>query len=234
MAERILVVDDERSIVEFVEKNLKRAGFEVEKAYAGKEAIQKISESKLNLVILDIMLPDIDGFEVCKEIRKFSKVPILMLTARGEDTDKISGFEFGADDYLVKPFNPRELIVRIQAILRRFASTPSIDELNELTVGDLVVDLITRNVREGGKLIDLTPKEYDLLLFLVYHPGQIFSREEVKKRVWGHEFIEERSVDVHIRRLREKIGDSAVDPKYIMTIWGKGYRFNPDLVRGKS
>jgi DNA-binding response OmpR family regulator len=229
MAERILVVDDEDAIVEFVEINLMRAGYDVIKAYNGTDAVAKVKDESPNLVVLDIMLPDFDGFEVCRRIRSFSSVPVIMLTARSEDKDKISGLATGADAYLIKPFNPEELIAWIQAVLRRAATTRKEDSTT-ITFGDLVIDAITRKVTRNGKSIDLSPKEMDLIIFFASNPGRIFTRAEVRQGVWGDEFLEERSVDVHVRRLREKIGDDALEPRYIITVWGIGYKANPDIM----
>ena len=231
MPSKILVVDDEEAIVEFLSINLERAGFEVLKAYNGVDGVLTAESEKPNLVVLDLMLPDMDGFEVCQKIRILSSVPIIMLTARGDDYDKIAGLEAGADDYMVKPFNPWELIARIQAILRRTTKTELKPEDQKLTVGNMTIDSLGRKVWKGGKLIELTPREYDLLMLFSSNPGKSFSREEVRKSIWGHEFIEERSIDVHIRRLRDKIEDNPETPSFIMTIWGVGYKSNPDFLK---
>jgi DNA-binding response OmpR family regulator len=183
-------------------------------------------------MVLDIMLPDIDGFNVCREVRRFSSVPVIMLTARSEDKDKISGLEMGADAYLVKPFNPEELIAWIQAVMRRL-SPHRLDEANRIPFGDLSIDPIGRKVWRDGKQIELSPRETDLMIFFASNPGRIFTRAEVRRGVWGDEFLEERSVDVHVRRLREKIGDDALEPRYIMTVWGIGYKANPDIMAPK-
>jgi DNA-binding response OmpR family regulator len=230
MAETILVVDDEEAIVEFVEINLRRAGYEVVKAYNGTDAVQAVREHTPQLVVLDIMLPDIDGFQVCREIRRFSSVPVIMLTARSEDQDKISGLEMGADAYLVKPFNPDELIAWIQAVLRRFTPKRTADGGTPIQFGDLSIDPVARKVWRNNKQIDLSPRETDLIIFFASNPGRIFTRSDVRRGVWGDEFLEERSVDVHVRRLREKIGDDALEPRYIMTVWGIGYKSNPDIM----
>jgi len=224
----IMVVEDEVAIAEFIEINLKRAGFEVVKAGSTAQTLQLLAASIPDLIVLDIMLPDVDGFDLCREIRGRMRIPIIMLTARGEDIDKIRGLELGADDYMVKPFNPNELIARIHAVMRRYQHD-GVSEDGMYSRGALSIDPSTRRVWREGVLLDLTPREYNLLLFLARHSGRVFSRDEVRREVWGHEFIEERSVDVHIRRLREKIGDDASDPKYIITVWGEGYKFNPDL-----
>lgn len=230
MAETILVVDDEEAIVEFVEINLRRAGYEVLKAYNGTDAVQSVRDHNPQLVVLDIMLPDFDGFRVCKDIRRFSSVPVIMLTARSEDKDKISGLETGADAYLVKPFNPDELIAWIQAVLRRFTPKRPDEGGAPIQFGDLSIDPVARKVWRTGKQIELSPRETDLIIFFASNPGRIFTRSEVRRGVWGDEFLEERSVDVHVRRLREKIGDDALEPRYIMTVWGIGYKANPDIV----
>lgn len=230
MAETILVIDDEEAIVEFVEINLHRAGFEVVKAYNGLDGVQAVKDKKPSLVVLDIMLPDMDGFQVCKEIRRFSSVPVIMLTARTEDKDKITGLETGADAYLVKPFNPEELVAWIQAVLRRFTPERSSHSHAPIQFGDLSIDPGARKVWRKGKQIDLSPRETELLIFFAGNAGRIFTRSELRRGVWGDEFLEERSVDVHVRRLREKIGDDALEPRYIMTVWGVGYKANPDIV----
>lgn len=232
MSSQILVVDDEEAIVEFLSINLERAGFEVLKAYNGVDGVLTAESEKPDLVVLDLMLPDMDGFDVCKKIRLLSSVPIIMLTARGDDYDKIAGLEAGADDYMVKPFNPWELIARIQAILRRTSKTEHVkpDE-QKITVGNMTIDSLGRKAWKNGKLIELTPREYDLLMLFSGNPGKSFSREEVRKAIWGHEFIEERSIDVHIRRLRDKIEDNPESPSFIMTIWGVGYKSNPEFLK---
>lgn len=227
-AKKILVVDDEEAIVEFIDINLRRAGFEVIKAYAGVEGIRKVQEDSPDLLVLDVMLPDIDGFEVCRKIRSCSRIPIIMLTAKGEDTDKITGLEIGADDYVVKPFNPWELIARIQAIFRRILPAKT-EEVSKITFGDLAIDPLGRKIWKAARMIELTPREYDLILLFASHPGRIFTRDEVRKEIWGHEFIEERSIDVHVRRLRDKIEDNPLEPRYILTVWGVGYKSNPEL-----
>lgn len=228
VAKKILVVDDEEAIVEFVDINLHRAGYEVVKAYNGQEALDRLHSESPDLMVLDVMLPDMDGFEVCKRVRATHTLPIIMLTARAEDMDKIRGLEIGADDYMVKPFNPWELIARIQAILRRLTPARS-EEVSKINYGTMTIDPLGRKVWKKGNLIELTPREYDLLLLFSSHPGKIFTREQVRKEIWGHEFIEERSIDVHIRRLRDKIEDNPMDPQYILTIWGVGYKSNPKL-----
>ncbi|NLY50470.1 MAG: response regulator transcription factor, partial [Firmicutes bacterium] len=202
MAEKILVVDDEATIVEFVRINLEKAGFRVVSAGDGDEALALAASERPDLIVLDIMLPGRDGFEVCRELRRTTSVPIIMLTARDEDIDKILGLELGADDYLTKPFNPRELVARIKAILRR------VDRLGKmegqvLSRGRLQIDLERHQVTAGGRLVDLTPKEFELLELLMKNPGRVFSREMLLERLWGYDFFgDSKTVDVHIRRLR--------------------------------
>lgn len=232
---KILVVDDERSIVEFIEINLKRSNFDVLKAYTGTDGLLVLESEKPDLMVLDLMLPDMSGFDVCKKARLFSEVPIIILTAKGDDYDKIVGLESGADDYMVKPFNPWELIARIQAILRRVAKQQKNEgEKDNLVFGNMKIDSLGRKVWKDNKLIELTPREYDLLMLFSSNPGKSFSREEVRKVIWGHEFIEERSIDVHIRRLRDKIEDKPEAPSMILTIWGVGYKSNPEIFGKKE
>lgn len=228
MAKRIMIVDDEEAIAEFVEINLHRAGYDVVKAYNGEEALLKIKEKLPDLIVLDIMLPDMSGFDVCRRVRMKHDIPIIMLTAKGEDMDKITGLELGADDYMTKPFNPWELIARINAILRRL-NPAKVEDKSRINYGNLSIDPMGRKVMKKGELLELTPREYDILILFSNHPGKIYSRDEVRKEVWGHEYIEERSIDVHIRRLRDKIEDNPEDPSYILTIWGVGYKSNPKL-----
>ena len=233
--QKILVVDDETSIVEFIEINLKRSNFDVLKAYTGTDGLLLLESEKPDLMVLDLMLPDMTGFDVCKKARLFSDVPIIILTAKGDDYDKIVGLESGADDYMVKPFNPWELIARIQAILRRVTKhQKNEEEKDNLVFGNMRIDSLGRKVWKDNKLIELTPREYDLLMLFSSNPGKSFSREEVRKSIWGHEFIEERSIDVHIRRLRDKIEDKPETPSMILTIWGVGYKSNPEIFGKKE
>ncbi len=233
--QKILVVDDETSIVEFIEINLKRSNFDVLKAYTGTDGLLLLESEKPDLMVLDLMLPDMTGFDVCKKARLFSDVPIIILTAKGDDYDKIVGLESGADDYMVKPFNPWELIARIQAILRRVTKQQkNEEEKDNLVFGNMRIDSLGRKVWKDNKLIELTPREYDLLMLFSSNPGKSFSREEVRKVIWGHEFIEERSIDVHIRRLRDKIEDKPEAPSMILTIWGVGYKSNPEIFGKKE
>jgi len=226
MPERILVVDDEPSIVELVSYNLRRAGFEVVTAGEGEEALRLAKGGGFDLLILDVMLPGIDGFEVLKELRKTSSVPVLMLTARGEEIDRVVGFEIGADDYVTKPFSPRELIGRVKAILRRAQNTPEPEPEQELHFGGLSINLVTYEVARDGRLIDLTPTEFQLLKVLCQNPGRVFSRNELVDRVMGADFFGDvRTIDVHIRHLRTKIEETPSEPKLIETVRGVGYRF---------
>jgi len=230
MADRILVVDDERPIAEILKFSFEREGFEVEMAFDGEEAVAKARAAQFDLVILDIMLPKLDGFSVCREIRRFSTVPILMLTAKEDEVDKVLGLELGADDYVTKPFSPRELIARVRAILRRTRVAESTrtravaDEI--LREGDITINLTSYEVRKGDRPLELTPREFELLRFLVAHAGQVFSREALLEEVWGYDYYGDvRTVDVTVRRLREKLEDNAARPEYIKTRRGVGYYF---------
>lgn len=225
MAETILVVDDEPTIVEFVRINLEKAGFEVLVAGDGETALQCAASKEPDLVVLDIMLPGKDGFEVCRELRRTTSVPIIMLTARDDDIDKILGLELGADDYLTKPFNPRELVARIKAILRRVDRTNKIDT-QVISRGRIQLDLDRHQVMAGGQKVDLTPKEFELLELLIKNPGRVFSREMLLERLWGYDFFgDSKTIDVHIRRLREKVEEDPSSPTHILTVWGVGYKF---------
>ncbi|HWE80473.1 MAG TPA: response regulator transcription factor [Gaiellaceae bacterium] len=217
----ILVVEDESSIASFVALYLKNAGYAVRTAATGMDAISEASAHAPALVVLDLMLPDIDGIEVCKRLRQQSDVPILMLTARDEDVDKIIGLEVGADDYLTKPFNPRELVARIKSILRR--SSPERRELETEVIqhGDLRVDAGRREAKVNDEEIQLAPKEFDLLWELLDHRGLVLTRDQLLERVWGYTFAgDTRTVDVHVRQLRRKLGDASP----IVTVWGVGYK----------
>lgn len=223
----ILVVDDEKPIVEILKVNLIKSGYRVTEAYDGDEAVKKAVSEEPDLILLDVMLPKQDGFSVCKKIRETSSVPIIMLTAREEEVDKILGLELGADDYMTKPFSLRELMARVKANLRRtqFASKDD-GEGEVLDFGDLLIDIDKYEVRKHGKTIELTYREFELLKFLATKKGKIFSRATLLNKVWDYEFIgDERTVDVTIRRLREKIEDNPSLPAYIMTKRGVGYYF---------
>jgi DNA-binding response OmpR family regulator len=220
-ASTILVVEDESSIASFVSLYLKNAGFGVRTASSGADALAQASAQPPALIVLDLMLPDIDGIEVCKRLRQHSDVPILMLTARDEDIDKIIGLEVGADDYLTKPFNPRELVARIKSVLRRSAPERREPETEVIQHGDLSVDAGRREARVAGEEVQLAPKEFDLLWELLDHRGLVLTRDQLLERVWGYTFAgDTRTVDVHVRQLRRKLGDASP----IVTVWGVGYK----------
>ena len=220
---KVLVVDDEKHIVELARLYLAREGYEVEGVGDGAQAIARFGQVKPDLVILDIMLPGADGLTVCKEIRKQSQVPIIMLTARDEVTDKVVGLEVGADDYLTKPFHPQELVARAKALLRRARVEP--DQPKLIRAGNLEVDIERHEVRYGKERVQLRPKEFDLLALLSRHPGRVFQRSELLDLVWGYDFPGyTRTVDVHVQQLREKLGAANIKEPSIQTVWGVGYR----------
>lgn len=227
MSKRILVVDDEKLIVKGIRYSLEQDGMEVDAAYDGEEAMNLIRENPYDMILLDIMLPKHDGFEVCQYVREFSDVPIIMLTAKGEDMDKILGLEYGADDYLTKPFNILELKARIKAIMRRTGKKNENSRDKKVVVkGDLKIDCESRRVTIGEREVNLTAKEFDLLELLAMNPNKVYSRENLLNIVWGYEYPgDARTVDVHIRRLREKVETNPSDPKYVYTKWGVGYYF---------
>ncbi len=222
---RILVVDDEESIVKGIKYTLELDGFSVDTAYDGEEALKKLNVNIYNLIILDIMLPSIDGLTLLKKVREKSAIPVIMLTAKGEDEDKVVGFELGADDYLTKPFNILELRVRIKALLRRtYSLVPNKGEI--INSGDLKIDVALRKVTVNEKPVDLTSKEFDILLRLVTNPNKVYSRENLMEIIWGYDYYgDSRTVDVHVRRLREKIEKDPGEPQYILTKWGVGYYY---------
>ena len=223
---KILVVDDEKLLVKGIKFNLEHEGYRVEEAYDGAAAVQMARSGEYDLLILDVMMPEIDGLEACMRIREFSDVPVIMLTAKSEDTDKLMGFDCGADDYMTKPFNILELKARVKALLKRTAAAPAREAQEEITIGGLTLDLREHVVRRGGKTVDLTAKEYDLLELLMKHPRRVYSREVLMNVVWGYEYQGDfRTVDVHVRRLREKIEENPAEPEYIQTKWGVGYYF---------
>ncbi len=223
---KILVVDDEKLLVKGIKFNLENDGFEVSVAYDGEEAVELAKTGNYDLIILDIMMPKLSGLDACMQIREFSNVPIIMLTAKGEDMDKLIGFENGTDDYLTKPFNILELKARIRALLRRSASTEPKENSNRITYGDITLDSDERNAYKNGKPVELTAREFDLMELLMRNPGHVYSRENLLNLIWGYEYQGEiRSVDVHIRRLREKLERVPAQPEYIMTKWGVGYYF---------
>ena len=225
MAKKVLVVDDEKLIVKGIRFSLEQDGMEVTCAYDGEEALRLAQENKFDMILLDIMLPKIDGFEVCQAIREFSNMPIVMLTAKGDDMDKILGLEYGADDYITKPFNILEVKARIKAIMRRTAaSEPKEENSKVIESGDLKLDCESRRLFVQGREINLTAKEFDLLELLVMNPNKVYSRENLLNLVWGYEYPGDvRTVDVHVRRLREKIEPNPSEPKYVHTKWGVGY-----------
>lgn len=222
---RVLVVDDEKLIVKGIRFALEQDGMQVDTAYDGEEAVELAKQSEYDIILLDVMLPKMDGFQVCQTIREFSEVAIIMLTAKGEDMDKILGLEYGADDYITKPFNILEVKARMKAIFRRNKSGKKV---KVVTAGDLKLDVDSRRVFVGEKEINLTAKEFDILELLATNPNKVFSREKLLNLVWGGKVSEAgdvRTVDVHVRRLREKVEPSPSDPKYVHTKWGVGYYF---------
>jgi DNA-binding response OmpR family regulator len=220
----VLVVEDEASIASFVAAYLKNAGYAVRTTASGQEALRLVDAEKPALVVLDLMLPDIDGVEVCKRIRAKGDLPVLMLTARDEDVDKIIGLEVGADDYMTKPFNPRELVARVKAILRRSGPERDKHETKVIRHGELSVDAGRREVKVGDTEVQLAPKEFDLLWELLDHRGLVLTRDQLLERVWGYTFAgDTRTVDVHVRQLRRKLGDASP----IVTVWGVGYKVGP-------
>ena len=223
--QRILVVDDDPTISEVVARYLERDGYEVDVASDGEEALVKGKSGLPDLVVLDLMLPKVDGLEVFRILRAEDQVPIIMLTAKGEETDKLVGLSLGADDYVTKPFSPRELVARVKNVLRRSAS-PRIHDGDSLRFQDLLINPKTRQVRAHGVDVELTAKEFDLLVFLAQRPRQVFSREQILNQVWDYVYVGDTStVTVHIRRLREKIEADPAKPRYIQTVWGIGYKF---------
>lgn len=224
----ILVVDDEPSIREVVSLYLKRAGYRVVMADDGQAALKALEAHSPNLVVLDLMLPEIDGFEITRQLRAKRDTPIIMLTARGEETDRILGLEMGADDYIVKPFSPRELVSRVKAVLRRVHPPESTEEEQTLTFDDLHIDPTTRLIVVDGEEKVLTAKEFDLLWVLARHPRQVFNRDQLLDLVWGlTDYIDPSTVTVHVRRLREKVEHDPSTPRHIQTVWSVGYKFEP-------
>ncbi len=225
MAEKILIVEDERNIASFVSMYLKKERYTVDIARDGAEALAKFESTKPDLMVLDLMLPDMDGLEICRQIRSSSDVPILMLTARDDDVDKIVGLEVGADDYLTKPFNPRELVARIKTILRRSATTARRPQEAAMEHGNVRIDAGRREVTVRGEQVQLAPKEFDLLWELLDHRGLVLTRDQLLERVWGYTFAgDTRTVDVHVRQLRRKLGDDCP----VATVWGVGYKVADD------
>ena len=227
MGKKVLVVDDEKLIVKGIRFSLEQDGMEVDCAYDGEEALEKAKAQEYDLILLDIMLPKYTGFEVCQMIREFSDVPVVMLTAKGDDMDKILGLEYGADDSITKPFNILEVQARIKAIMRRTGkSVKEKEDKNIILKNDMKIDRQSRRVYVDGKEINLTAKEFDLLELLATNPDKVYSREELLNIVWGYEYPgDARTVDVHVRRLREKVEPNPSEPKYVYTKWGVGYYF---------
>ena len=223
---KILVVDDEALLVKGIRFNLQNEGYEVITGSDGLEAVTAVREQNPDLVVLDVMMPNMDGMTACSKIREFSNVPIILLTAKTDDMDKLMGFDHGADDYLTKPFNILELKARIRALLRRAAPREAAAPVNNLTIGSITLDLDGRNAYRNGTLADLTAKEFDVVEFLMRNPNRVYSREALLDTIWAYEYRSDiRTVDVHIRRLREKLEENPAEPKYIMTKWGVGYYF---------
>lgn len=226
---KILVVDDEKVILKGIKFNLEQEGYTVETAMDGEEAVRLAHDESIDLILLDLMLPKLDGFTVCRTIRGFSNVPIIMLTAKGEDIDKILGLEYGADDYITKPFNIREVTARIKAILRRVNPEPKGDREKIIVSGDIRLDYNFRRVLVKGQAVELTSKEFDLLELFLRNPGKVYTRENLLDIAWGFDYPGDvRTVDVHIRRLREKIEQNPAEPTYIKTKWGVGYYYKAE------
>ena len=221
---KILVVDDEKVLVKGIKFNLESEGYQVEVGYDGQTAVDLAREGGFDLIILDLMMPVLDGIQACMRIREFSNVPIIILTAKGEDADKLVGFESGADDYITKPFNILELRARIRALLRRAGMTQQEAGGGRLTAGEIALDMSERVAWRGEDRVELTAKEFDLMELLMKNPGRVYSRENLLNIVWGYEYAGDyRTVDVHIRRLREKLEPDSANPQYILTKWGVGY-----------
>ena len=227
LGKKVLVVDDEKLIVKGIRFTLEQDGMEVDCAYDGEEAVEAAKQKEYDVILLDVMLPKLSGFDVCQQIREFSNMPIIMLTAKGDDMDKILGLEYGADDYITKPFNILEVKARIKAIMRRNArNTAQEKESKVITYGDMKIDSESRRVFIAEKEINLTAKEFDVLELLILNPNKVYSRENLLNIVWGYDYPGDvRTVDVHIRRLREKVEENPSEPKYVHTKWGVGYYF---------
>ena len=225
---KILVVDDEMLLVKGIRFNLQNEGYDVITGCNGLEAVRLVQEQQPDRVVLDVMMPEMDGLTACSKIREFSDVPIIMLTAKTDDMDKLLGFDHGVDDYLTKPFNILELKARIRALLRRAGSRSdkAAEPTNTLSIGSITLDLDARNAYRSGTLVDLTAKEFDVIEFLMRNPNRVYSREALLDTIWAYEYRSDiRTVDVHIRRLREKLEENSAEPKYILTKWGVGYYF---------
>ena len=226
---KILVVDDEKVMVKGLKFNLENEGYQVDVGYNGLQAVELARQGNYDLILLDLMMPEIDGLQACMEIRAFSAVPIIMLTARSEDTDKLLGFEYGADDYITKPFNVLEVKARVRALVRRSGNRERQEQKSSrIAQGALSVDAESRTAWNEAGPVELTAKEFDLLELLMRNPGRVYSREQLLNLVWGYEYTGDyRTVDVHVRRLREKMESSPASPQYILTKWGVGYYFKP-------
>ena len=225
MSNKVLVVDDEKLIVKGLKFSLEQDGFKVDCAYDGEEALQMAQNTSYDIILLDIMLPKMSGMEVCQQIREYSNVPIIMLTAKGDDMDKIMGLEYGADDYITKPFNVLEVKARMKAVMRRL-DPPKKNSPNLIVVGDIRMERDCKRLHICDKEINVTSKEFDVLELLVTHPDEVYDREKLLRAVWGDEYPGDvRTVDVHVRRLREKIEPKASEPKYVCTKWGQGYYY---------
>lgn len=223
---KILVVDDEKLLIKGIKFNLEQEGYQVITAFDGEEAVRLAHDDSIDLILLDLMLPKTDGFTACRQIRSFSNVPIIMLTAKSEDVDKILGLEYGADDYITKPFNIREVTARIKAILRRINPAPKGDDSKVMVSGSIMLDYNFRRAIVGDRSIELTSKEFDLLELFLKNPDRVYTREQLLDILWGIGYpSEERTIDVHMRRLREKIEDNPAEPKYLKTKWGVGYYY---------
>ena len=223
---KILVVDDEELLVKGIRFNLQNDGYEVITGSNGLEALELTRTQKPDLIILDVMMPEMDGLTACAGIREFSNAPIILLTAKASDMDKLMGFDNGADDYLTKPFNILELKARVRALLRRAAPSPKVETAHTLTIGSITLDLDARNAYRSNVQTELTAKEFDMIEFLMRNPNRVYSRETLLDTIWSYDYRSEiRTVDVHIRRLREKLEENPADPQYIMTKWGVGYYF---------
>lgn len=227
MARKVLVVDDEKLIVKGIRFSLEQDGMDVDCAYDGEEALKRAEENHYDMILLDVMLPKMNGFEVCQRIREFSRVPIIMLTARSDDMDKILGLEYGADDYITKPFNILEVKARIKAIIRRTSAEPAAGS-PVLESGDIKIDTESRRIFVKSREINLTGREFDMIYLLVKNPGKVYDRDDLLKAVWGADYPgDARTVDVHVRRLREKIEPNPSEPRYVHTKWGVGYYYQP-------
>lgn len=226
---RVLVVDDDPTVAEIVSRYLTREGFEVESVGDGAEALALAASSPPDVVVLDLMLPGLDGLEVCRRLRDLAPIPVIMLTARGDESDRVMGLDLGADDYVTKPFSPRELTARVKSVLRRAQGplAPSPEGPSVLVAGDLEVEAPAREARIGGEVVNLTQREFELLVFLMRHPREAFTRETLLEKVWGYSYGDTSTVTVHVRRLREKIEADPSVPERIQTVWGLGYRFEP-------